>query len=309
MRDDLKMLEKLDYLVAEKSDGLRFLLLAVFDGKTAHSLLIDRGFRFFRTNITFDTSIFQGIGSLFDGEMVLEPTGMKLYLHDVVCLSGKTSVAQLNYVDRIRIVREVTMFYCFPSPDCNDMVQVLPKRIYPLHELPRLWENDIPNLAHRCDGLIFTPNSLPHKGQKSKQLFKWKRPQDHTVDLQIGEVMEPNASTVKTVFDKRRDGEKNWVQKEHEFGRLWSSVVLYTWDTKEKIFFCTTAMSPEKWAEIEIDDPNRFFGNIVECVYHTDKNMWIPIALRKDKLVPNDTHTVSFFQKKKKKCSNVIGVF
>lgn len=297
MRKDLPLLENLDYMVAEKSDGVRCLLLIFSDGQNYYSLLIDRGFRFYRTNLTFDASLFKGFGTLMDGEIVKEPTGFKMYVHDLICLSGNTSVSKLPYHDRIKLVRETIMFYSFPCApkedgEYGDIVQLLPKRVYPFSELNRLWLNEIPNLAHGCDGLIFTPDALPHCGQKCKELFKWKKPSEHTIDFQLGEMLEANNQSASTVFDSRRENEKLWVETDENYGRKWPSFVLYTWDTKEKIFFCTTAMSPAMWKSIDVPDPLSEKGIILECAYHSDKKMFIPIAARRDKLVPNDNYTV-----------------
>lgn len=208
MRDDLSLLENMDYFVAEKSDGVRYLLLAMSDGMNAYSLLIDRGFRFYRTNIMFDQSLLKGAGTLFDGEIVSEPTGLKMYVHDVVFLAGSNDIALQNYHVRVQTIRDVLRFYCFPSEDGEDMFQVLPKRVYHFSDLRKLWTQDIPALAHKNDGLVFTPDALPHRGKKSKEVFKWKRPQNHTIDLQLGERLGANA------LDKHRMPEKFWVRNE-----------------------------------------------------------------------------------------------
>lgn len=297
MRKDLQLLEDLDYYVAEKSDGVRCLLLIFSDGQNYYCLLIDRGFRFYRTNLSFDASLFKDFGTLFDGEIVQEPNGFKMYIHDVICLSGKTAVSKLPYHERIKLVRETLTFYSFPSApkedgEPSDIIQLLPKRVYPFSELNRLWLHEIPNLTHKNDGLVLTPDALPHCGRKCKELFKWKKPHEHTIDFQLGEMLEPSNQSASTVFDPRRDNEKLWVQTDDNYGRNWPSFVLYTWDTKEMLFFCTTAMSPEMWKRADIPDPRSEKGLIVECAYHSDKRMFIPIVARRDKLVPNDNYTV-----------------
>jgi hypothetical protein len=312
MRENLRLLEELDYMVAEKSDGVRCLLLIMSDGVNNYCLLIDRGFRFYRTNLTFDASLFRGFGTLFDGEIVVEPTGFKMYVHDVICLAGDKGVAKLNYSDRVRLVREAIMFYSFPgAPQYSnrevhqestnrktiknfdgDIVQVLPKRVYPFSELKKLWNQEIPSLSHKNDGLVFTPNALPHKGKKCKELFKYKKPHEHTIDLQLGERLDPGNQCATSIFDKRRENEKLWKETDPRFGKNWPSYVLYTWDTKDYLVFGTTALAPEIWKSIDVNDPSTEKGIILECAYHSDKNMWVPIAARRDKLVPNDNYTV-----------------
>lgn len=264
MRKDLSYITEMPYMVAEKTDGVRYLLLAFKDDKHSYSLLVDRGFRFYFTFVKFTTSLLIGLGTLFDGEIILEETGFKFYAHDLVCVAGNQRVALQTYQQRMYHVKQILRWQCFPADNpAQDLILMLPKQVFPISDLTKLWNELIPELPHRCDGLIFTPNNLPHEGKKNKLLFKWKQPGDNTVDLQLGPY-------------NPADG----------------SYSLLTWDTSQYFEFCNITMSMDQWQSIGISNPNNHLGSILECKFYFERNMWIPEHVRKDKIVPNDVTTI-----------------
>jgi hypothetical protein len=54
----------MEYMVSEKTDGVRHLMLITRDDKNVYSLLVDRGFRFYYTNVKFSDHLRTGIGTL-----------------------------------------------------------------------------------------------------------------------------------------------------------------------------------------------------------------------------------------------------
>lgn len=263
MRKDLDYLKEMDYVVTEKTDGVRHLLVIFRQGETSYSLLVDRAFRFYYTSYQFSRGLHDGLGTLLDGEMIWEPTGYKYLVHDIVCCGGRPDVATLSYHRRMHHVTELLRWFTYPPKNPkHDIITLLPKPIYPLGEIRRLWYDVIPNLHHRCDGLILTPNDLPHTGKKNRLLYKWKQPIDHTIDLQLAP--GPNPHT-------------------------WN---LMTWDTVNYHLFCDVTVSPNVWMAAGIHDPQHFVNAIVECRYDFDLGVWIPVNLRPDKVKPNDVSTI-----------------
>jgi len=281
MRADLDNLYHMEYMVSEKTDGVRHLMLAYKDEHHSYSLLIDRGFRFYYTNVKFANFLREGVGTLLDGEIIWEPTGFKYYVHDIVCMSGKPQVATLDYDARMKQVTDIVRWACFPPEDGHEQIMLIAKHIVPLQDLPKLWHTFIPKLAHHSDGLILTPKRLPHTGKKNKLMFKFKNPDDHTIDLQL---------------DRRLDhcvGEVEGLPSDADgLGPPYSAFQLQTWDTHVRHDFCEVSMSPERWAAIGVPNPDQSAGVILECKYNSDRTMWVPIAWRNDKLVPNDVYTV-----------------
>lgn len=288
MRADLRCFQDMEYLVAEKTDGVRNLMLICRDHERVYTLLVDRGFRFYYTDVKFSDYLRQGLGTLLDGEIIWEPTGFKYYVHDIVCLAGKPHVATQPYRQRMEQVTNILRWACFP-PDPESraplQLQLLPKQLYPMKDLGRVWHEIIPRLAHRSDGLILTPDKIPHTGKKNKLMFKYKEPSDHTIDLQLDRRLDHSVGDVEGM-DSRQDG----------LGPPYPAYQLQTWDTRDRHDFCAVSMSPERWAQLgftpETGGPDGHRGAIVECRYNEDRVMWVPVAWRTDKLVPNDVHTV-----------------
>ena len=171
-----------------------------------------------------------------DGEIIWEPTGFKYYVHDIACVCGKVDVAKLSYTQRIQHIQELLRWNAFPPDNpAQDTITLLPKQVFQLAELPNLWTNVIPKLRHRCDGLILTPDALPHTGKKNKLLFKWKHTENHTLDL----MAQPSGTMSRS-------------------GAL--TFQLMTWDTVDLIPFTETTMPIERWKAIGIEDPRNFQG-------------------------------------------------
>jgi hypothetical protein len=179
-------------------------------------------------------------------------------------MRGKRNIAELHYVDRMKHVVDIIRWACFP-PD-EEYIMVLPKQIFPLRDLGKvclfnvvsdsllveLWTQVIPQLAHRSDGIILTPNNLPHTGKKNKLMFKHKCPDDHTIDLQLGARLNYCKGGVEGMSDSV-DG----------LGPPHRAYSLQTWDTQERHDFCEVSMSPARWASIGIPDPDSAAGVIL----------------------------------------------
>jgi hypothetical protein len=73
MRSDIHYLEEMDYMVSEKTDGVRHLMLICRDKDHVYSLLIDRGFRFYYSNIKFMDFLCEGIGTLLGKDETFRP--------------------------------------------------------------------------------------------------------------------------------------------------------------------------------------------------------------------------------------------
>lgn len=263
MRKDLDSLRTMEYLVAEKSDGVRHLMLFFRHNDESHAVFIDRGNRVYRTAYKFSSHLRDGLGTLVDGELLWEKGGLSYYVHDIVCVCGKVEVAFEKYTERLYHVRELLRWHVFAPDDSRlDNITFLPKQVFPLRELSHVLENVIPNLHHRSDGLIFTCNTLPHEGKKDTFLFKYKRPKDHTLDLQLGPCVGEN------------------------------TFQLLTWDTHVTHVFETVTLPRTKWTAVGVHSPMAQQGCILECAYDFDNAKWVPVNIRLDKVKPNDVSTI-----------------
>ncbi|ELA42391.1 uncharacterized protein VICG_00490 [Vittaforma corneae ATCC 50505] len=172
-----------DYLVCEKTDGIRVMLF-VFEG---FIYFYDRKNRFYQTDLLFNAPyIF-----LFDGEMYLEKGRNDKYIFSMFdCLI---------YDSRSRIHSDLNkrLWYCFQFEKIvqkgfikrkNDSIlksfYIAGKPMYKSYSFPQILDS-ISKLLHENDGLIFTPVNEPYLLCARSKIFKWKPPHLNTIDFLI----------------------------------------------------------------------------------------------------------------------------
>lgn len=179
-RDNISCLLENDYLVCEKTDGIR-LMMFVFE-KIVY--LYDRKNKFYQTDLIFDTHhLF-----LFDGEMYQEDQTYVFALFDTLVYD---SASKIDYKLNKRLG------YCF---EFEKIIQkgfikrknstvfknffIIPKQMFKSYAFPQVLES-IKTLKHENDGLIFTPVNEPYKLCTRSSILKWKPPHLNTIDFQI----------------------------------------------------------------------------------------------------------------------------
>ena len=202
-RRHLPELSRQKYVVAEKSDGVRYLLLLTRDGGGRNlAVMADRTYRFWEVEVVAKASYFEG-GSLFDGELVWSRGAhgpCKRYLAFDVVVSEGVSHMRRNYVDRIALLHRA-----FPpqgseggggaaaatalavagyiAADGNpDALALQPKACFSTDNLEAL-RRQCSRLAHSSDGLIFTPTAEPVMRGTHWSMYKWK--EVNSIDLRV----------------------------------------------------------------------------------------------------------------------------
>lgn len=200
-RHHLSTLLEREYVVAEKSDGVRYALaLLELDSAGAPlrmALMIDRNLDVFevRVNAPLDDFV---TGSVFDGELVWDETDTALgrrhvfYVFDVIAYGG-ACVRGCPFVERHRIARKK-----FSNPDDGDAIGVAAlderittpgsahrlmfccKRFYSLHQFDIAAGRPV---RHSSDGFIFVPRDGDMPLNRANDWYKWKR--THNVDIDV----------------------------------------------------------------------------------------------------------------------------
>lgn len=215
-RKDIQILKKTPYVVSEKSDGVRYLLLLGMypinilqagNSQQQHfSVLIDRANRIFQVQIYAIEPFFDG--SLFDGELVCGKYSERhIYLvFDVISYQGDSSIQKENYVKRHEIVSgtflQAEQTDAMLTKDTKQWIQMakdfaiqeekivaigdeyaLSFHSKPCFQLKHLavLQRSIPSLLHWSDGLIFTPIEEQVQMRGNSNIFKWK--ENHTIDF------------------------------------------------------------------------------------------------------------------------------
>lgn len=163
-RKHLELLRKNDYLVCEKTDGVRHFLVCFTDSENRKiCALVNRSFAFTLYPLTVPRN------TLLDGELI----GNRFIVHDAVCVKG-LDVRNMSLIERLVHARAVTRAI-LPVPglrvECKNM-------------LPYTQMKDLV-LGEHTDGVIFTPVNEPVRMGTHRTLFKWKPREKITIDFLI----------------------------------------------------------------------------------------------------------------------------
>ena len=196
------------YVVCEKTDGERYMLVATtFQGRRV-CVFVNRAFHMFEVSLNLPKGAYDG--TILDGELY-ENT---LLLYDGVIINGNR-FAHCNFLDRYDSVeRFVKTIICMKS----DAYKIKVKTFYPLDDFQEFTEQYLPTVQQKIDGLIFTPVYEPVRMGTHETMFKWK-PKDHnTIDFQMKKnilgwrlyVQEKG----QLVYECTLEGEESWYAED-----------------------------------------------------------------------------------------------
>lgn len=164
------------YIVCEKTDGIRKVLVCLtVDGKKI-STFINRALETDNVKLQFGKSVFDG--SVFDGELCEDNVFM---VYDAFQVCGEY-MGSLHFLDRyVKIEKALKTLLVMK----NDVVKIKLKRFFPLFEFQKFRDDYLPTVAQKMDGLIFTPIDEPVKQGTHETMFKWKPREKNTIDFQM----------------------------------------------------------------------------------------------------------------------------
>ena len=163
-RRHFKVLASQPYVVCEKTDGVRHMLVCfeASDGKKL-CMLVDRAFHVTYTTLTVPRD------TVLDGELL----GNVFYVYDAVRIKGEDLRAR-PLTERLAKARAVAKVI-LKQPK----LQVKVKDMIPLKDIATL------KLSEKTDGIVFTPVNEPIRMGTHETLFKWKPRQLNTVDFLV----------------------------------------------------------------------------------------------------------------------------
>jgi len=206
-RRHLGELQRKDYFVCEKSDGIRYLLYLTTDekGRECH-YLIDRKNDYWHIpnhHLHFplpdaDVQSFHS-HALIDGELVMDsatpggggPTEPKFLVFDLLMLDSKPDVRTKSLDKRLAYFKDYIMkpykqlFQHFPDEAQYQPFKVEMKEMQFSYGIEMMFRSVLPNLRHQNDGLIFTCRTTPYQFGTDQHILKWKAPHDNTVDFRL----------------------------------------------------------------------------------------------------------------------------
>jgi hypothetical protein len=219
-KKDLPIKEK--YMVCEKSDGTRAVLLLLQINNKPMCFLINRKNEFYFVDLSFKKEVFEG--SIFDGELVKpkkEGSSWNYLIHDCMAYNG-TSFLDLSH--RLRYACVIDLIVKRYNNRENDCVNVKTKLFYDYGpKISKTWEHIQKTTENEIDGLILTPVDRPIVFKRDPFLLKWK--EIHTIDflvkivskklnlyyykkaLAIYKTFKPDSSNFKEIIDYVKDDE------------------------------------------------------------------------------------------------------
>ena len=250
------ILKGAEYLVCEKTDGERYMMVALmFEGKKK-CVFVNRSFNMFEVPINLKKSAYDG--TILDCELY-EDT---LMVYDAVWVNGE-SVWDLNLMKRLDAARGVMKSIIYMK---SDKFRLKCKTFHEMRDFGKFMDEYLPTVQQKVDGLVFTPVNEPIRLGTHETMFKWKPQEQNTVDFLMK--WEPSRETPG--FKPGRPTWRLYVQE------------------KGKLFFESEIphgrMEDEPWFED---------GAIVECQYITweEPLWWKPLKRRTDKNYPNNRRT------------------
>lgn len=236
-----------DYLVYEKTDGVRCLLYLAArstagpGGDTIYDLyLIDRKNEYYRVKdgmITLPAAMRTSNlrhDSLLDGELVLQrrsadgdDLSYAYVVFDCLAVDGQAVIGDSHEIRR-RLLKTFMAdvlqtdgeaeeaYYC--PERASEELQLQLKRPLPAHRAKVMLRRIIPQLRHGNDGLVFVRRHGRYVIGTDDSTFKWKPPGENTVDFRLQVCHssdDPNASSGQLAPQDRRHGPYRFQLQTH----------------------------------------------------------------------------------------------
>lgn len=168
------LLRKNDYVVCEKTDGVRFMLLAFMYGSHKVCVLVNRALDMFLCKLTFRRTIYEG--TILEGELYKDT----FLIYDCLKESG-IIVGHKNFIDRLEHCEKATKKLLALK---SDVTKIQVKKFHLMCDYEYFLNEYLPTVTQEVDGLIFTPINCPVKIGTHETMFKWKPREKNTIDFQ-----------------------------------------------------------------------------------------------------------------------------
>lgn len=291
-------LQKQDYYVCEKSDGIRCLMYMTANTNNEEVIfLIDRKNDYYHVPalhfpLENEEAAFH-VDTVVDGELVndLQRDGsvqLKYLVFDCLVLDGGPLLHRI-LDKRLGHFREKVykpfskLFEKYPNEK-----QYLPffmefKNMERAYGIEMLFHNTLPNLAHGNDGLIFTCRNTPYKPGTDPHILKWKPANENSVDFRANlelPMLEPDS-------EDERDGITE-PYSDYEAHPTFHLTVGCDGDSVKE--WGQLYLTKDDWEKLKT--LNRPLDEAIFECYQDELHRWRFMRVRDDKLEPNHISTV-----------------
>lgn len=159
------------YVVCEKTDGTRYMMVCfIYDGRK-YSLFVNRNMSMYQVSLSVPKD------TILDGELVKVSNGDLAYMVFDGNMVNGNDIQNLNYLERLRMTETATR-----GPVMPNGIRVVNKTMWPVSSIAHLETLKFP---YETDGYIFTPVDEPVRMETHETMFKWKPLHKITVDFKV----------------------------------------------------------------------------------------------------------------------------
>ena len=174
-RCHLPLLKRDPYVVCEKTDGERHMLVCVEVARQRRAVLVNRALEMRVVPLALPPSAYKG--TILDGE-VYEGT---MLAYDALFVDG-APVGHLNFLDRLdRMENLIKRIIVMKS----DVFKLRLKTFHVVDDMHVFLDDYLPTVKEKIDGLVFTPVNEPMRIGTHETMFKWKPKEKNTVDFAL----------------------------------------------------------------------------------------------------------------------------
>ncbi len=170
-------LRKNPYVVCEKTDGTRFMMLTFMFNSKKTCVFINRALDMFLCPLNFRRCIYDG--TILEGEMY-EDTFM---IYDILLHNGDI-IGDKDFLTRLKSIEAVKKSLTSLK---NDPIKMKIKTFHLMSDFNEFMNSYLPTVTQNIDGLIFTPINETVKTGTHETMFKWKPRDKNTIDFQLKE--------------------------------------------------------------------------------------------------------------------------
>lgn len=177
-RKHFDILRSQPYVVCEKTDGVRCMLIAfMYEGKKT-CICVNRALDMFVCPLNFRKSVYGHYGTIIEGELYNDDTIM---IYDVIAANG-IYVGHLDFLARLEHAEKLLKLLTVLKYDC---VTLKIKTFHLLSDFKTFMNDYLPTVTQDMDGIVITPVNTPVKSGTHETMFKWKPRVKNTIDFQM----------------------------------------------------------------------------------------------------------------------------
>ena len=290
-------LQKEDYYVCEKSDGIRCLMYLTNDRDQEITYLIDRKNDYYwiehshfplpESEQAFHTD------TLVDGELVndREPNGdmqLKYLVFDCMMLDGN-SLMHRTLDKRLAYFRDKVynpykaLYNKYPQEKELLRFQVEFKDFKFSYGIEAMFKDVLPHLPHGNDGLIFTCRSTPYKFGTDEHILKWKDANENSIDFIL--------TLDWPMIDPDSEDEREGISTPYpDYYAMPTFNLGISMGNGQYSRYGTMFVEPKEWEYLKsLNEP--LVDRVVEC-HQDDQRRWRFLRFRDDKTDANHISTV-----------------